>query len=68
MGSYMFCVNKNNSQDWKWAPPLADGLKRFEKLVPPDKKGTWIYGEGMLDNYLFSVLTFIFPRVSAFEG
>lgn len=56
LGSFMFCVNKNNSHDWKWAPAQSTSLQGYEHFVPANTKGTWIYGLGGVNKHLHSVL------------
>ena len=41
LGSYLFCVNKNNSMDWKWAKPNKQSNIIW---APSDNEGFWIKG------------------------
>ncbi|WP_397601988.1 hypothetical protein [Silvanigrella sp.] len=41
LGSYLFCVNQNNSWDWEWSKP-----NKLQNIVwaPADAEGFWIKG------------------------
>ncbi|WP_186645290.1 hypothetical protein [Fluviispira vulneris] len=57
IGSYLFCVNKENSSDWKWAPITPKGVHEFEKRgASGSKRGTWVDGTPSLNSYLHPVL------------
>lgn len=47
MGSYLFCVNKNDSSKWQWAKP---NLTEKYSWAPKDEHGYWIKGELWLAN------------------
>ncbi|APJ02702.1 hypothetical protein [Silvanigrella aquatica] len=57
LGSYLFCASQQNQYDWKWAPPLPNGLRNYpHNIVKPDNKGTWIVGSGKTSMYFHSIL------------
>ena len=47
-GSYMICVNPNDKDDWKWAPPVNEmehaRWGTGNKFIPIDETGTWLNG------------------------
>ena len=56
-GSYLFCVNEKDSNDWKWAPKSPDGVKGYENnATSPALRGTWINGIGAINPFVQSVL------------
>jgi hypothetical protein len=61
-GSYMFCVNANNTNDWTWAPPLSSDsylVKTYPNVVQADSKGTWINGIGGINTHVHSILNIL---------
>lgn len=42
MGSYLFCVNKDDPYDWQWAKP---NLHSTDSWAPPDENGFWLNGK-----------------------
>ncbi|APJ02726.1 ribonuclease domain-containing protein [Silvanigrella aquatica] len=43
LGSYLFCVNKNDSSKWEWAKPNLNPNPKFT-WAPRDENGYWIKG------------------------
>ena len=47
--SYMICVNPNDLNDWKWAPPITDQINEFfeNETIPISSEGTFPNNRGI---------------------
>ena len=59
-GSYLICVNPNDIDDWKWAPPVSEKISKFlnknNDFIFISPEGTWLNGDLDFNNYLHPVL------------